>query len=245
MAATTQQPQMGLTFEQVWAALMETRANMDRLEARVDRTTANIDRLEARADRTMAGIEQMGKRTDQTSAGIEQMLTQMGKRVDQTTINVDKMAAKVDRVSENVGGVNRSMGELIEILFAAKLWEKFKSFPYEFKMAYQRIPVYNDKKEELTDIDILLVNGDYAMVVEVKRYLKKDDVDHHLVRMERLRKYPQKLTEGKKLLGALAAGVADKDERDYAFANGFFVLELTGESVSLAPVPAAFTLREW
>ncbi|MDR1908428.1 MAG: hypothetical protein LBQ35_00735, partial [Spirochaetaceae bacterium] len=124
-------------------------------------------------------------------------------------------------------------------------WEKFSAFPYRFTRAYQRIPVFTDKNELLTDIDILLVNGEYAMVVEVKRNLRKDDIDRHLVRMERLHRYPQELTRGKRLLGALAAGSAGKDERDYAYESGFFVLELTGESAVLAEQPPGFKPREW
>jgi hypothetical protein len=36
-----------------------------------------------------------------------------------------KMAEKVDRVTSNVGGLNQSMGELVETLFAPHPGEKF------------------------------------------------------------------------------------------------------------------------
>ena len=69
---------------------------------------------------------------------------------------VDRMAEKVDRVSANVGGLNRSFGELIETLIAARLWEKFPE--YNLKRAYQRLPIYDEKSIARTDIDILLLN---------------------------------------------------------------------------------------
>jgi hypothetical protein len=189
----TTQPQMGLTFEDVWAALMKT--------------------------------DEQLRKTEKT---------------------VNKMAARVDRVTANVGGLNRSMGELIETLIAAGLWEKFDAYPYNLKRAYQRVPLYDENNRVITDIDILLSDGDYAMAVEVKRELDKtDDVDHHLKRMELIRKYPPAECKGKKLIGAMAGGTLDPDIQKYAHSVGLFVLELTGESVRLAETPQEFEPRQW
>jgi hypothetical protein len=63
--------------------------------------------------------------------------------------------------------------------------------------------------------------------------------------MEKLLKYPPAEIKGKTVLGAMACGVLDPDVRDYAFSKGFFVLELTGDTVHLAPPPQGFTPQEW
>jgi hypothetical protein len=47
------------------------------------------------------------------------------------------------------------------------------------------------------------------------------------------------------MLGAMAGGVVDADVQRYAHENGFFVLELAGESVHLAPPPDGFVPRQW
>jgi hypothetical protein len=200
MGTVMQQPQMGLTFEDVWAAIMKT-------EAQVEKTQAQVEK---------------------------------------TSVEVEAMAKKVDKVSENVGGLNRSMGELIETLIAARLWEKFDAYPYDLKRAYQRIPLYDENNRVLSDIDILLTNGEYVMAVEVKRELnREDDVDHHLKRMELILKYPPDQCKGKKIVGAMAGGVVDADVQEYAHRAGFFVLELTGDSVRLAQPPEDFIARQW
>jgi molybdenum-dependent DNA-binding transcriptional regulator ModE len=200
MATTVHQPQMGLSFEQVWAALMETK---------------NIVRENA--------VQQ--KKTEEA---------------------VRKMAEKVEEVSKNVGGLNRSVGELIETLIAARLWEKFNAYSYNFQRAYQRVEMFDETNRKLTDIDILLSNGEYVMAVEVKRELDDtDDVDHHLKRMEYILKYTPDQCKGKKLLGAIAGGTVNPDVQAYAHSVGFFVLELTGESVKLAETPKGFEPRQW
>ncbi|GHT65371.1 hypothetical protein FACS1894110_07100 [Spirochaetia bacterium] len=186
MANVMEQPQMGLTFEDVWAAIMKT-------QAQVDRTSAIVERL-----------------------------------------------------SKNVGGLNRSLGELIETLIAAKLWEKFDAYPYNFRRAYQRVPLFDETDRIRTDIDILLSNGEYVMAVEVKASLhRKDDIDDHLKRMELILKYTPDQCKGKRLLGAMAGGAVDPDIAAYAHSAGFFVLELTGESVSLVKTPDGFNPRQW
>ncbi|GHV04068.1 hypothetical protein FACS189485_08660 [Spirochaetia bacterium] len=207
----TQQPQMGLTFEHVWAALMEDREQQ--------------------------------RKTEESLRKLEKALEETHRRTEET---VNKMAAKVDRVAENVGGVNQSMGELIETLVAARLWEKFDAYPYNFLRAYRRVELFDDTNRKLTDVDILLTNGEYVMAVEVKRHLDaKDDVDHHLKRMDLIRQFPPNQCGGKKLLGAMAGGAVDTDVCSYAHSVGLFVLELTGDSVSLVKAPEGFAPRQW
>ncbi|GHV26307.1 hypothetical protein AGMMS4952_06080 [Spirochaetia bacterium] len=263
MAATMQQPQMGLTFEQVWAALMELKARQEELAAYQRETSEEMRKTDEEMRKTDEQVretsEQMRKTDEQMRETSEQMrktdeqmretderMRETDERMRKTDERIDKMAAKVDRVSENLGGVNRSLGELIETLIAAKLWEKFDAYPYNLRRAYQRIPLYDEGSKVLTDIDILLSNGEYAMAVEVKRELdSKKDVDHHLKRMELIKKYPPAECVGKKLLGAMAGGTVDPDVQSYAHSVGLFVLELTGESVRLADTPVGFNVRQW
>jgi predicted RNase H-like nuclease (RuvC/YqgF family) len=229
METTMTQPQMGLTFEQVWAALMKVSNEQEKHEELMR--------------------EQMRKTDEQMRKHEELMREQMretDEQIRETNKQLKEMFARVDRVTANVGGLNRSMGELIETLIAARLWEKFDGYPYNLQRAYQRVNLFDETNRKLTDIDILLANGDYVMAVEVKRELdKKDDVDHHLRRMDLIRQYPPAECKGKKLLGAMAGGTVDSDVQEYAHSVGFFVLELTGESVELAERPAGFAPREW
>jgi len=158
----------------------------------------------------------------------------------------EKIDRQLDKLTKNVGGLNNSMGELIETLIAARLWEKFSDYPYDLKRAYQRVPIFNENNQILAEIDILLSNTEWVMAVEVKRELhRKDDVDDHVRRMARIRKYPPLETIEKKLVGAMAGGVVVPGIRDYIHEQGFFVLELTGDNVGLVKPTTAFTPREW
>jgi len=173
-------------------------------------------------------------------------LTKLGENVTETTKTVKEMAEKVDRVASNVGGLNHSMGELIETLFAPHLGEKFDAYNYNLRRIFGRVYIYDDTSRQRGEIDILLSNTTVCMAVEVKRWLDNTDkVDEHIRRMQLIRKYPPAETKGKKLLGAIAAAVVSPDVREYAEQNGFFVLELTGENVHLLEPPKDFQPKEW
>jgi hypothetical protein len=172
----------GLTFEKVWAALMENREQMKETDAQIKET---------------------------------------GKLIEKNAREMEALKKTVERVTANIGGLNRSLGELIETLIAARLWEKFPD--YNLKRAYQRAPIFDENNRTMTDIDILLSNTDTVIAVEVKRQLDdKRDVDDHLKRMERIQKYPPAKVAGKKMLEAMAGGVVDDDTRRYAYESSFF-----------------------
>ena len=173
-------------------------------------------------------------------------LDKLGEKIDRVTGNVDKMAEKVDRVTTNVGGLNQSMGDLVETLFAPHLGEKFDAYNYNLKRIFNRVPIYDDNNRLRSDIDILLSNTTVCMAVEVKRWLERtDQVDEHIKRMQLIRQYPPAEVKGKKLLGAIVGAVVIPEAREYAEQNGFFVLELTGEDVRLLEPPKDFQPKEW
>ena len=148
----------------------------------------------------------------------------------------------VKELSKNIGGLNNSVGKLIETLIAARLWEKFGVF--NLSRAYRRIPIYNEKNKAISEIDILLSNTEWVMAVEVKREVKEYDIDRHLKRMQWIWDYPPAETKGKKLLGAIAGGEIAPDMADLAHQSGFFVLVLKGESTDLIS-PDDFKPKIW
>jgi hypothetical protein len=163
------------------------------------------------------------------------------KQLSESYEKSDREFAELKRLQERneklVGGLGNSVGELIETLVAGRLWEKFRDTPYSrLKRAYRRVQIFDDT-QEIGEIDILLSDSDLCMAVEVKREPTVGDIDHHVKRMKLIKKYPPAETVGKKLVGAVAGGFVPAEVRDYAHRQGFFVLELNGESVSLAEPP--------
>ncbi|GHT15592.1 hypothetical protein AGMMS4956_15880 [Bacteroidia bacterium] len=215
-------------------------------------TKATFESVWATLDRVAEMHEAYKKRQEKDAAESKKEWQELKKSWQELKEFQDKISRNIDKVSQdianqgkNLGGLNNRIGEIMETLLAGRMWEKFKDYNYDFERAYQRVGIYNGSAC-LTDVDILLSNGKYAMAVEVKNTLNRiADVDDHLDRMEKLMRYPPAEIKGKKVLGAMACGVLKTDVGDYAFSKGLFVMELTGDAADLTPPPANFTPQEW
>jgi gamma-glutamylcysteine synthetase len=238
-AAETAELGKDLNFEKVWAMFAESEREMKESTAE---TRREMKELIAESHRKMeASMEESHRKME---ASMEENHRKTKESFDRAAKVVEELGKKVDRVCGNVGGLNRSLGELIETLIAARLWEKFPE--HNLVRAYRRMPVYDEMHRARTEIDILLSDTNLVMAVEVKRELDdKRDVDDHLRRMEFIRAYPPAEVGNKQLLGAVAGGIVTPTIASYAYDAGFYVLELTGETVSLIPPPSGFKPGRW
>jgi hypothetical protein len=233
-----------VTIEDVFAIIdrmgQETRAGFEETRARFEETRSRFEETRAELKETREGLAEARAGIAETRASLE--------RTRDSFAEVRAAQKEADRIvtnlGKNVGGLNRSLGELIETLVAARLWDKFPQ--YGFVRPYRRVPIFDKTNRLMTEIDILLSNTGKVMAVEVKRELnRKDDVDEHVKRMGLIRQDPPAETVGKQLLGAMAGGLVEADIAQYAYEAGFYVLELTGETVNLIPPPAGFKPGTW
>jgi hypothetical protein len=206
--------------------------------------TMTAEQLEEAVNRT--DLEKLRAESLALDIKLKRMFAEIGEEQKKTGEKLDKLWATVKRVTKNVGGLNNSMGSLIETLIGSGICGKFKDLGLE--RVFRQVPIYDDNNRLLTDIDLLLSNTIRGMGVEIKKELNKiEDVDMHLKRMELIRKHPpaEIKINNKELLGAMAGGMVDPDVLNYAHSKGLYVLELSGESVRLMPTPKGFTPKVW
>jgi predicted AAA+ superfamily ATPase len=136
------------------------------------------------------------------------------------------------------------IGELIENLVAANLPKRFEAHGLFFTRSGPNVQLKNTDNTFLTEIDIFLENGDTALAVEVKSKLTSKDVEEHLQRMGKLRRYADEHHDRRKFMGAVAAGIIPDDVKSFALKKGFFVIEQSGDTAVIA-VPEGFVPQEW
>jgi len=74
--------------------------------------------------------------------------------------------------------------------------------------------------------------------------MTQGDVDKHEKRMDILRNEPNSLFANRKLYGAMAGVKMSKIARKYAIDKGFFVIELTGDTIKV-DMPEGFKPKTW
>jgi hypothetical protein len=199
METESQEPQMGLTFEKVWAAMMAMSQAADKRHQELERA----------AD----------------------------KRYRKTALLVKNLA-------KNVGGVNHTLGRLMEAMYAARLWDKFGAFGYDFTSGSPNKKFWKDG-QTIAEADIFLENGLYVMAVEVKTDLDTDDVDDHLERLATIRGYMDDRGDKRILVGAIGGGIEPVDVVKYAQKKGLHVVGWSGDNVTVVQAPPSFKAREW
>ncbi|MDR3303934.1 MAG: hypothetical protein LBS86_05935 [Treponema sp.] len=218
-------PQTAVTLEDVWAVIRETDRQIQASKAEYDRQAA-------------ASKEAWERIFRESKAEHDRMIAE-------TELAIQKMSAKVDALSDNVGGMSNSLGDMSEGLMASDLYKKFAGFGLEFDHSIQNYKLIDRKTgRKLTEVDVLLVNGTIALAVEVKTHMTPGDVEKHEARMDILRHEPNSLFINRTLYGAMAGVKMGEEARESAIAKGFYVIELTGNMVKI-DMPEGFTPRTW
>jgi hypothetical protein len=164
--------------------------------------------------------------------------------VKETQVSIKKTEKSVSELSKNIGGVNNKIGKLTEALFSPALKAKFKKLGYYFDSTSSNVE-FEEDGQFVAEVDVFLEDTTHAMAVEIKTTLTVQDVDEHIDRLAKIKRWMAKRKKTTKLLGAVAGAIADKSVIAYAHKKGLFVLVLSGESVKIAKTPPKFAPREW
>jgi uncharacterized coiled-coil DUF342 family protein len=194
--AATETIGAGLTFEKVWAALMENR--------------------------------------EQMKAGNEELRASM-KDTDE----------RIKAVGEQIGKLGNRFGEMVEYMVEPNLVAKFKELGFTFEKSHQNTLIRDQEDRIIAEIDVFLENGDRTMVVETKVKPDSADINDHLERMEKLRRYADSRNDRRKYLGAIAGVVFGESEKIYALRKGFYVIEPSGDTFNIIVPAGDCHPREW
>jgi hypothetical protein len=152
---------------------------------------------------------------------------------------------KKDKADFNIrlGEYINLFGDFTESMMAANLCERFTEFGLDFPKANTNSKV-NDRVNKISfETDVMLENGDKAMLVEIKTKLTIERINKHIERLEKMRKYADLHDDKRAFLGAVAGVVVTDEARDYALSQGFYLIEPSGETFNITPPQAG--PKEW
>jgi len=222
----------GLTFEKVWAALMESRRSMEELKKRMKESDRELKKRMKESDR------ELKKRMEESDREFK-------KRMEESDRELKKrMDASQKRIEKNLGDMGNSIGLLTESMFTNELWKKFRDFgiPVTEQVSHRK---FGDDEIGFAEVDVFMENGEYAIAVEIKTKMTIERIDDHLDRIEIVRRHMDKRGDARKLLGAVGCGTIYENEIKYAQKKGLYVVIQSGDSVAIADAPKSFRPREW
>jgi predicted RNase H-like nuclease (RuvC/YqgF family) len=252
---TTRQPQRGLTFDDVWAALMETRERQKEFDKRFDEQRAETRKLQEEYDKLQKKFDkQLDKQAEEARKRQEEYDKQMeearkrqeefDKQAEVERKRQEGIDRQIKETSRIVGQLGNRLGEVVECLTTPNLHRKFDELGYSFGSMCRNKVFKNEKRQFLAEVDVFLENGIYALAVEVKTNLGADDIKEHIERMKTIRIYADGHNDKRKFMGAVAAPKVDESVRIAAYRAGFFVIEPSEEAVEVI-VPEGFKPKMW
>lgn len=147
----------------------------------------------------------------------------------------------IDLLDRLYGSVSENSQEMAEEFFKRGLTSRDTIFGIK----YDKIDRLERKNKNLQgEYDIVLHNGQYAIVIEVKFKLHPDDVDDFIER--KLPKFKPLFKEyaHKKVIGAMAALTIPKESYEKAKKYGLLILSQSGENIAVMN-PADFEWKEF
>jgi hypothetical protein len=112
------------------------------------------------------------------------------------------------------------------------LLEKFEELGFVFTLI-SRVVVDNRDHDIYAWADPFFQNDDVAMAVDIKHEPAVDDIKDFAERVEKLRLNAELLGEERVYQGAVAGEIFHENEKAYALQNGFYVIEPSGDTVSI------------
>ncbi|MDR1315917.1 MAG: hypothetical protein LBK13_03495 [Spirochaetales bacterium] len=246
-------PGEGLTFEKVWIMFQETgrqikendrlmRERMEESDRRLKESQAETERQMKENDRLMRErMEESDRRLKESQAETDRQMKETERFLKASGAETER---KLQEASRMVGDLGNKFGKLAEHLVVPNLMEKFNALGYEFTRTCRNIKILGPDKKRLTEIDILLENGDSVIVVEVKAEFTTDYVSQHVERMKKLRRYWDAHNDKRKLIGAVAGAIMEDDVKVLALRTGFYVIVQSGDTLKIE-APEGFTPRVW
>ncbi len=166
----------------------------------------------------------------------DQLLTLFKEAREYTSESNRKLQEAIDKTNKQIAGISDTLGLYAEEQVAPKILEMFKERGIELEEMAQNVVIKREGKI-FAEIDILLVNSVYSVIVEVKNKLQKDDVDYHIERLNKLQQYPSNHLKGTTMYGAIAGMIVKEQTENYAIKKGLYVLKTKGDNVEIRNKP--------
>jgi len=186
----------------------------------------------------------MFQETREMQKETDRQMKETDRRMDERDRRMDERLKKLD---EQIGYLGRSLGDVVELILVPGICEKMNAYGHDFTKIGPNKIIDRENKRTLTEIDLMLDNGDESMAVEIKTDLSVKWVNKHLDRLKLLRKH-EKITglRGKILYGAVAGISIDNDARDLALENGMYVISIIEDEERLeVAAPPKSDIGRW
>lgn len=196
---------------------------------------------------SQAEADRRAAEADQRLQQLEQLQAQLSQDADRRSAEADRRLAKLERIAANtsreVAGLTSRWGQFVENLVEPSVVRLFQDQGIAVQETYRRMK--SNRPGAAMEIDIFAVDGSVAVAVaiEVKARLSQRDVEDFLGKLGRFKQaFPNQASY--QIYGAVAGIEIDAGVDRYAYQQGLFVINQSGDTVAIAN-DTAFRPTAW
>lgn len=176
---------------------------------------------------------------------------EMFRQTDQRFQETDRLMQETDRrmreTDRKISALGSRIGEIVENMIGGDIVQQFQALGYDISSYYRNRIFGNRGTNESGEIDLILEDGDIAILIEAKTSLQTADVKEHIERLEKYRRHLEKHGDktGRRFIGAVAGAVVDPEVVKFAHKNGLYVIVQSGKAIEIIPSPNGFVAKKW
>ena len=179
--------------------------------------------------------EMVMKMFAETDKRIEKMFAETSEQAKESKKDLDARFKETERLikanAKQIGGIDRSNGLMAEeaVYNALKKDNTFANIKFDY--IRKNIQLQSEDHRTLSELDIMMVNGDTISIIETKYKVEKKDIKKMLTdKLPHLREVFPKYNNHKVVLGVGGMGFEDNAE-EYAKENGIGIIKIIGDKV--------------
>ena len=198
-------------------------------------TTENSQAAEAPTfEKVWVLMQETDRRIQEIWEKQEKRQAEVNRQMKETDLKFEESRRRAEILDKKWGELYNRFGEIVEYMVAPNLCDKFREMGLVFLKANNNTRVRDYENDIHFEIDIMLENGNIALLAEVKTKLTTENVKEHIKRLEEMRKYADLHGDKRTFLGAVAGVVMTAYAKKYALRQGLFVIEPSGETFNIS-----------
>jgi hypothetical protein len=223
--------------DEIWTVLNRTAKIQEEIDQYLKETDHQLKETTRRQEETDRQIKETARRQEET----DRQMKETDRRQEETARQMKETDRQLNKRFSELG---KRFGDMVEYMVMPNLVAKFEELGFTFTRA-NRTEIKDREHGIFAEVDALLENGDKVMAVEIKTKPSIGDIDGHIERMEKLRRYADLRGDRRKYLGAVAGVVFSEGEKNYAFKKGFYVIEPSGDTFTIIEPEGNYRPYEW
>ncbi len=164
------------------------------------------------------------------SREIARRMAETDRQIKATDRQMKETDRRMKETHKRIGELTNRLGEFVEEMVKPGVEKLFQERGIDIHSQIGNMKAFD--AEGGIQVDLAVRNSTEMVLVECKSKLSEDDVNDHLERLAKFKKYFPEYSD-KQVMGAVAAMVIPEDIARYAYRKGLFVMTQSGDMMTI------------